>query len=1189
MRSLQLIFAVLLSAVFLCPAATEAGETLPYGTIAVLSNATAIDISTGSDIAYSISKTGRTLSLLDVNNLSLLKEIKLEGVPVGLAINPEDNHAFVTVRGTGKKGYLYVVAPDGTLKNVFQIGEDPQEVSINPVTHTVVIALGKSKKLTFLSLTDFSIKGEISLSSRPRLLALDSDSGRLVVIGGEAQGEGKQSHISIIDLSTGDVLNETTTDRDIEDIAISSQEDLAFMVSNQKAYLLDINRGAVDELEKIKNSMPLSGSAFNPLLKSAIITSMNELMLLDINTNTISTYGLPGEPYPLRPITVDPYSNRALIAGDGVVYIIGLPNPVPYITNLIPKSSRAGEGLQLKVEGGNFTTSSRVRFNLSEVITKFKDNENLYADIPVSLLSEPGTVLVTVTNQPPEGGTSEPYPFEIKYPIPVISELEPSSISARSPDFTLKVKGAKFIQGDIVNFNGEDLNTTYISSTELSAVVPSSLIMTKGVYLVTVLTPDRVNSNYLSFTVTDPYPVITDFTPKEGYPGTVVTIYGDNFANLPTGVYFTPGVQASIPSLTQMEIKALVPSGASTGPITVVTSIGNVTSALNFTVLRTQVFELSVSPSSLTMPTGGRSSAMVSVKNTGMEQFSGTVRLSVPDVPEGLTVNFNPEQISTGQKSSLTLINSGLTGDIVLIINGTANIDGTDVTEIALLTIKPIPPGVTTITGRVLRSDDDSPIKDVTLTIDSKTAVTDEAGNFFFRDIPTGEQILIIDGDTANTTDAEYPSQIPVPVTIVPGVDNKLPYNIFLHRVNTERFTPIEPGKETVVKDPAIPDFEMKIPVDVQIIGWDGKPNEKVSVKVVPVDRLPIRPPPEGVYASEIYMYYFDKPGGGTPTRPVPVKMPNNFQAQPGERVELWYYDESPQPDPNSNQWKPFGMGTVSEDGKLIIPDPGVGIPKFCCGASFPRPVTIIPPTGLQPSSEGGACPKGDPVDPLNGMFIYSKNDIAYPSPSMLNITRLYKSDNTTIGPFGRGTSINYNRFLQTSGTALLYITPQAGRYIFSKNGDSSYTNNLYPFLKGVKAYLNPDGTRTLKFADGASYTFNSAGRLIEERDTNGNWVRLLRDSLGNITAISDSMGRTLGITNRTIRIGVSIYTVISSISDGVRAVLYTYDSSARLSSVTMPDGSTTQYAYDSAGRLSSVTNQRGIVQVRNYYDSQGR
>ena len=266
--------------------------------------------------------------------------------------------------------------------------------------------------------------------------------------------------------------------------------------------------------------------------------------------------------------------------------------------------------------------------------------------------------------------------------------------------------------------------------------------------------------------------------------------------------------------------------------------------------------------------------------------------VSVNSVSDSITTNFNPEYIALNQSSILTLSTFNFQLSTSVTISGTSNIDGTDIVRTASLTIYPIPSGTTTLSGQVLASKDAKPVKGVTLTIGDKTAITDNAGNFMFIDPPAGEQILMMDGHTANTADAKYPSRIPVPVTITGGVDNKLPYAVYLNEVNTKTVTVIDPTKDTIVTDPDIPNFEMKIPQGIQIIGWDGLPNEKISVKPVAVDRLPIKQPPQGVYAKEIYMYYFFKPGGCTPTQPIPVKMPNLFQANPGERIQLWYYDE---------------------------------------------------------------------------------------------------------------------------------------------------------------------------------------------------------------------------------------------------------------------------------------------------------
>ena len=166
---------------------------------------------------------------------------------------------------------------------------------------------------------------------------------------------------------------------------------------------------------------------------------------------------------------------------------------------------------------------------------------------------------------------------------------------------------------------------------------------------------------------------------------------------------------------------------------------------------------------------------------------------------------------------------------------------------------------------------------------------TDAAGNFFFSTIPAGDQVLLVDGTPAKTDAVSYPIDLPVQVHLVSGIANRVPYPIYLHEVNTRHVTLLDSTREVIVSDPAIPGFELRIPAGVQIIGWDGLPNTKVSVTAVPIDRLPLPPISGGNPALTVYMFHFFKPGGGKPTQPIPVKYPNDAGLAPGTTVDLFY------------------------------------------------------------------------------------------------------------------------------------------------------------------------------------------------------------------------------------------------------------------------------------------------------------
>ena len=184
--------------------------------------------------------------------------------------------------------------------------------------------------------------------------------------------------------------------------------------------------------------------------------------------------------------------------------------------------------------------------------------------------------------------------------------------------------------------------------------------------------------------------------------------------------------------------------------------------------------------------------------------------------------------------------------------------------------------------------------------------------------------------------------------------------------------------------------------------------------------------------ARSVYLYYFFREGGGNPTQPIPVTMVNDIDALPGEQITMWYYDESVTPDANSNQWKVMGLGTVSADGKSIVSNPGVGIPKFCCGATFVQRVVAFV-TGFL---GGSGCPNGpttnNPVDLASGnAMVFRPRPFGISVLSPINPNCQYRSTDPRIGLFGRGMSFSYDWSGETAGTQAVTVTnPQGVRFL---------------------------------------------------------------------------------------------------------------------------------------------------------------
>jgi RHS repeat-associated protein len=494
------------------------------------------------------------------------------------------------------------------------------------------------------------------------------------------------------------------------------------------------------------------------------------------------------------------------------------------------------------------------------------------------------------------------------------------------------------------------------------------------------------------------------------------------------------------------------------------------------------------------------------------------------------------------------------------------------------------------LAGQV-RDEDEKPLAGVTIKLGGSSpttlGTTDAAGNFLVPVAMAGPQVFLIDGSTANTPSVSYAS-IPVTVTIQPTVANSLGFVPHLHAQPVTRSLPVAPSGPTPVTFATLPDFQVTIPAGVQIIGWDGQPNTQIGVRAVPLDRLAVPPLPAGVETTTVYMFSFGKVGGGKPSQPIPVTAPNTIGAYPGQQVELWYFNEAPD-GTAPNRWEMFGYGTVSSDGKLIVSNPGVGIPRFCCGAWFSRvPATPQnrpgPETPPQPGPE--KCPKcGGPIDLASGLLTVEATDFRITGRLPLVLTRTYRTLDPTVGPFGVGWRHTYEYFVRAvSPDMALLITPENLRPWFAKQPDGTFANTDIPTYRGARLTKNGDNTWTLRFKDGTTWTFNTSGWLTAQRDRNGNTLTITRDSQNRTSSLTDPAGRSLTFSYS----GTGL--TVQQVTDPTgRSVSYTYDANDRLSLVTDPLGQVTRYNYDIEGRLATLTDPRGTVTERNTYDSAGR
>src|SRR5260221_14105942 len=75
--------------------------------------------------------------------------------------------------------------------------------------------------------------------------------------------------------------------------------------------------------------------------------------------------------------------------------------------------------------------------------------------------------------------------------VPMVATLNPATVNAGDPAFTLTVDGTNFGSKAVVNWNGvaQTSNTTFISSNQLTVAIPASAVVTSGTVTLTVTNP----------------------------------------------------------------------------------------------------------------------------------------------------------------------------------------------------------------------------------------------------------------------------------------------------------------------------------------------------------------------------------------------------------------------------------------------------------------------------------------------------------------------------------------------------------------------------------------------------------------------------------------------------------------------------------------------------------------------------
>ncbi len=274
-------------------------------------------------------------------------------------------------------------------------------------------------------------------------------------------------------------------------------------------------------------------------------------------------------------------SSPAGVATSTAEFIVTGPGPI--IDSFEPPIGLPGT--EVLIQGANFTHVTAVRFNTANATTVSTPAETqLRALVPAGATT--GKIIVSTSG----GSVTSAVDFVVSG-RPLIRSFSPRF--GRDGFTQVTLEGLNFTGLSGVGFNGKPVSGIATpAENQIQVTVPPGA--TTG--LITVTNASGVGTSGENFTITLA-PIIEYFDPLQGGPGTPVTIGGINLSNGFTVLKFGEvPAPFTVTGQNGTQVRALVPAGAKSGPLTMTNAFGRFVTFETFFVAGSEPYVSKLTP-----------------------------------------------------------------------------------------------------------------------------------------------------------------------------------------------------------------------------------------------------------------------------------------------------------------------------------------------------------------------------------------------------------------------------------------------------------------------------------------------------------------------------------------------------------------------------------------------------------------
>lgn len=238
-------------------------------------------------------------------------------------------------------------------------------------------------------------------------------------------------------------------------------------------------------------TVTIRGSGFQAGAAASFGSTAAATTFVDESTVTVLVPALPSG---WQDVTVTNPTGTSYKA-HGMFQVVGA-FPTPVITGFSPATLTTPgfqQPITITIVGSGFAPEDVVQINGQPTDSIFANASHIQAAVPGGFTGQTGSIPFTVVS--PYTGASNTLSVQVVNPVPVIHYSFPESLVVGSSSANLNVYGVGFVTGSEVQWNGQNLSTTFVGGQTSAgdqlviASIPGSLLASSGTATITIFDP----------------------------------------------------------------------------------------------------------------------------------------------------------------------------------------------------------------------------------------------------------------------------------------------------------------------------------------------------------------------------------------------------------------------------------------------------------------------------------------------------------------------------------------------------------------------------------------------------------------------------------------------------------------------------------------------------------------------------